>query len=46
MCVFVFKVPKQFFSDLLSSGYLFVSAIDAPAPDDLKGVGLAVFCPF
>ena len=36
MCVFLFKAPKPFSSDLLSSGYLFSSAIDASAPDDLR----------
>ena len=41
MCVFLFKPPKQFSSDLLSSGYLFSSAIDASAPGDLRGVGIA-----
>ena len=43
MCVFLFKASKQFSSDLVSSGYLFSSAIDASAPDDLRGVGLSVF---
>ena len=44
MCVFLlFKAPKLFSSDLLSSGYLFSSEIDASAPDDLRGVGLAFF---
>ena len=43
MCVFLFKAPKQFSSDLLSSGYLLSSAIDASAPGDLRGVGLAGF---
>ena len=37
MCV------KQFSSDLIVSGYLFSSVIDASAPDDLRGVGLSVF---
>ena len=32
-----------FSSDLLSSGYLFSSAIDASCPADLRGVGLAAF---
>ena len=40
---FLFRAPKQFSSDLLSSGHLFSSAIDASAPADLRGVGLAVF---
>ena len=43
MCVCLFKVPKQFSPELTSSGYLSSSAIDASAPDDLRGVGLAVF---
>ena len=43
MCVFLFKSPKHFFSDLRSSEYLFSSAIDESAPDDLRGVGLAGF---
>ena len=43
MCVCIFKAPDQLSSDLLSSIYLFSSAIDASAPDDLRGVGLAVF---
>ena len=43
MCVFLFKAPKHFFSDLLSSEYLFSSAIDESAPDDLRGVGFAGF---
>ena len=43
MCVFLFKEPNQFSSDLLSSGYLFTSVIEASAPDDLRGVGLAGF---
>ena len=38
MCVFLIKPTKQFSSYLLSSGYLFSSAIDASAPDDLRGV--------
>ena len=46
MCVFLFKAPKPFSSDLLSSGCLFSSAIDAPAPGDLRGVRLAVFGSF
>ena len=41
MCVFLFKAPTHFFSDLLSSEYLCSSAIDESAPDDLRGVGLA-----
>ena len=41
MCVFLFKAPKHFFSELLSSEYRFSSAIDESAPDDLRGVGLA-----
>ena len=41
MCVFLFIAPKHFFSDLLSSEYLFSSAIDESAPDYLRGVGLA-----
>ena len=41
--VFLFKEPNQFSSDLLSSGYLFTCAIDASAPGDLRGVGLAGF---
>ena len=40
---FLFKAPMQFSSDLLSSEYLFSSAIDASAPADLRGVALAVF---
>ena len=40
---FLFRAPKQFSSDLLSSGYLFSSVIDASAPADLRGVGLAGF---
>ena len=40
MCVLLFKATKQFSSDLLSSGYLFLSEIHASAPDDLRGVGL------
>ena len=43
MCVFLFKTSKQFSSDLILSGYIFSSAIDASAPDDLRGVGLSVF---
>ena len=43
---FLFKAPKQFSPDLLSSGYLFSSAIDTSAPADLRGVGLAVFFGF
>ena len=43
MCVWLFKAPKQLSPDLLSSGYLISSAIDASAPDDLRGVGLAGF---
>ena len=44
LCVYcLFKAPKQFSSDLLSSGYLFSSAIDASAPDDLRGVRVALF---
>ena len=46
MCVFLLKAPKQFSSDLLSSRYLLSCAIDASAPGDLRGVGLAVFCSF
>ena len=42
MSVFLFKAPKQFCSDLLSTGYLVSSAIDESAPDDLRGVGSAV----
>ena len=42
-CVFLFKASKQFSSDLLSSGYLFSSAIDASDPAGLRGVGLAGF---
>ena len=42
-CVCLFKAPKQFSSDLLSSGYIISSAIGGSAPDDLRGVGLAVF---
>ena len=38
---FLFKAPKQFTPEMLSSGYLFSSAIDASAPADLRGVGLA-----
>ena len=37
MCV------KQFSSDLILSGHVFSSAIDASAPDDLRGVGLSGF---
>ena len=43
MCVFLFKAPKHFFSDLLSSEYIFSSAIDESVPDDLRVVGLAGF---
>ena len=44
LCVdFYLKHQKQFSPDLLSSGYLFSSAIDVTASDDLRGVGLAVF---
>ena len=43
MCVFLFKTSKQFSSDLISSGYLFSSAIDASAPDDLRGLELSIF---
>ena len=43
MCVFLFKAPQHFFSDLLSSEYLVSSAIDESAPGDLRGVGLAGF---
>ena len=43
MCVFLSKTTKRFSSDLLSSEYLFSSAIDASATDDLRGVGLAAF---
>ena len=39
MCIFLFKTPKHFFSDLLSPEYLFSSAIDESASDDLRGVG-------
>ena len=39
MCVFLCKAPTQFSSYLLSSGYPIKSAIDASAPDDLRGVG-------
>ena len=42
MCVFLFKTSKQFSSDLISSGYLFSSAIDASAPDDLRGLELSI----
>ena len=38
MCVFLIKPTKQFSSYLLSSGYLFLSAIDASAPGDVRGV--------
>ena len=43
MWVLLFRAPKQFSSDMLSSEYLFSSAIEASAPDDLGGVGLGVF---
>ena len=43
MCVFLFKTSKQFSSDLISSGYLFSSAIDVSAPDDLRGLELSIF---
>ena len=41
LCVYV--ASKQFSSVLISPGYLFSFAIDASAPDDLRGVGLSVF---
>ena len=43
VCLFLFKAPTQFSSNLLSSGYLVSSTIDASAPDDLRGVGLECF---
>ena len=44
LCVyFLFKTSNHFSSDLISSGYLFSSAIDASAPGDLRGVELSVF---
>ena len=44
LCVyFLVKAPKQFSSNLLSSGYLVSSTIDASAPDDLRGVVLECF---
>ena len=43
MCVFLFQTSKQFSSDLISSGYLFSSVIDASAPGDLRGVELSGF---
>ena len=43
VCLFLFKAPKQFSSNLLSSGYLVSSTIDASAPDHLRGVGLECF---
>ena len=43
MSLFSFKAPKQFSSDLLSSGYLVSSTIDASATGDLRRVGLECF---
>ena len=46
LCFYLYS--KEFSSHLLSSGFLLSSAIamDASAPDDLRGVGLAILLGF